>query len=175
MNTKRTRLTCAFFAGIIFMAGCGISEKPFPSSTQGANDPPPTNYFVDAESFEQQLNTFRRVEGLRTLERNPKLDNAAYFHAQDMTRRRFFSHVSTDGPNGNILPERVMSQGCLPTRVAENLAVGHRTETEVFELWLASPAHKRALLGAAFKTYGVARVNRVWVLVLASGCSQKTG
>jgi len=114
------------------------------------------------------------------------LSAVARHRAQDMGRRRYFSHVSPEGDGPNRLVERAGYQ--LPTvysrrRSANNVEVisaGDETAAEAWRGWLDSRSHRRQVLGlnrffAAQTDYGVghaevsgSRYRHYWVLITAT-------
>ena len=152
------------------MAACTRSNTPQVSHGSESITLPASASVTSSAIFEVALNDSRRKSRLGPLRRNQLLDQAAQAHALDMINRRYFSHASPGGPDGDRLPERVRAQGCLTQVVAENLAFGQRSETEVFKAWQDSPGHNHAMLGASFTQYGFGKADDTWVLVLSKDC-----
>ena len=101
----------------------------------------------------------RARHGLRTLRGDRDLRQAAGRHSRNMVRRGFFSHVT---PRGSSLDDRLRRSGYLRANHAlhagEALAWGSGTSatpTVIVAEWLASPPHRRILLGRDFREVGV--------------------
>jgi uncharacterized protein YkwD len=106
------------------------------------------------------VNEARESVGLRRLRYNADLTEAAQRYARRMAVEDFFSHVDPqgDGPAerlvdgyGSRFPDRSWSAG-------EALAAGTGawdTPQGVVYSWLASPSHRRILLGRSWKHFGI--------------------
>ena len=120
--------------------------------------------------FTSDMNSFRGSRGLGPLQPNQALARAAQAHAEDMSRRGYFSHQSWGGPNGNTFVERARAGGCAMGAGAENIAKGQRTEAAALRSWVRSAGHRRNLLGRGYTQYGLGRSGDIWVLKLAARC-----
>ena len=105
------------------------------------------------------VNADRARHGLHALRGDRDLRQAARRHSRNMVRRGFFSHVN---PRGASLGERLRRSGYLranQTRhVGEALAWGRgtpATPAAIVAEWIASPPHRRILLGRDFREVGV--------------------
>lgn len=105
------------------------------------------------------VNAERARQGLRRLRVDRALTQAAERHSRHMVRSAFFSHVS---PNGAGPSERLRRSGYIlrnrAWRVGEALAWGtgtSATPTAIVAAWMASPPHRRILLGRGFREVGV--------------------
>ena len=90
---------------------------------------------------------------------------AAYHHAKDMARNKYFSHNSRDG---KTLKDRVVKagysfKGLKSVTFGENIAYGQESIDEVMKGWLTSERHCKNLMNGAFKEVGIAEVTRYWV------------
>lgn len=121
-------------------------------------------------SFSADLNAFRADNGRSSLRVDRQLQRAAQAHAQDMENRRYFSHQSPGGPNGDGLGDRIAASGYKACAAAENIAQGQLTEVEVFTGWRDSPGHRRNMLGARYADFGLGHAGDTWVLVLGLSC-----
>lgn len=102
------------------------------------------------------LNASRQQLGLKPLQGNEKLDQAAMLKAQDMVKNNYFSHQSPQG----ISPWFWFSQvGYNYTYAGENLAVGFLDSTSVYDAWSNSPSHRVNLLNPNYKEVGTAIVS----------------
>ncbi len=116
--------------------------------------------------FAQMVSGLRAENGLGPVRTNPKLEQAAERHAQDMAKRGFFSHT---GSNGSSVGKRARWAGYRFCVIAENIAKGQRSAAEAMQSWMTSPGHRRNLLDRRMKEIGVARApGNVWVMVLGA-------
>ncbi|MGZ8537808.1 MAG: CAP domain-containing protein [Flavisolibacter sp.] len=90
---------------------------------------------------------------------NNLLEAAAYAHANDMFQNKYFSHTAPDGSNAGV---RIDRAGYKWTSYGENIASGHKNETEVVKGWIASPGHCKNIMNKSYKEMGVARVGNIW-------------
>jgi uncharacterized protein YkwD len=105
------------------------------------------------------LNHERAVHGLPALRADRRLARAARGHSADMVRRQYFDHASPEGAHSVA---RVRRTGWLHGRrrwsIGENLAWGigrPGTPAGVVRAWLRSPAHRRIMLGRAYRWVGI--------------------
>ena len=106
------------------------------------------------------VNQARASLGLRELRAHPLLDDAAGRYARRMAREGFFAH---EDPEGRGPAERVLASGYGSRRSERpwtaGEALGQATgalagpQALVFS-WLASPGHRRILLGRGYKHAG---------------------
>ena len=108
-----------------------------------------------AESVLKAINAARADAGCGPLRVNPKLVAAATSHARAMAEQNFFAHA---GKDGSRLSSRVERQGYSYSRVAENIAAGQETASEVVRGWLDSAGHRRNILNCGMKETGIAVV-----------------
>jgi uncharacterized protein YkwD len=90
---------------------------------------------------------------------NTQLETAAYYHTDDMTKNKFFSHYAPDGSRGGNRLERA---GYRWKTYGENIGQGYKTEKEMLDGWLASPSHCKNIMNNTFKEMGVARIGILW-------------
>lgn len=115
-----------------------------------------------------ELNAFRGGQGVPALSYNPKLEQSAKSHADDMVKRGFFSHT---GSNGSDVGERVRKTGYNWCFVAENIAKGQNGLDAVMAAWSKSPGHRANLLSRKAKEFALYEAaDRTWVMVLAAPC-----
>lgn len=116
-----------------------------------------------------------RINALRADARAPALSvsdalaRAAAAHADDMARRGFFDHKSS---NGAKMSDRVRKQRYRYCFAAENIAMGQGSVDEVLRAWMKSRPHRKNLLSRKADEFGLAwsEGNR-WVMVLGKdGC-----
>jgi uncharacterized protein YkwD len=127
------------------------------------------SFTAEAQPVRQMLNGLRAEQGLGPVTAEPRLEEAAKAHALDMARNGFFSH---EGSNGSDSMARVRAQGYDACAVAENIARGQKTLTEVLGDWAKSPGHRANMLNDKVTDYGLVRgPGDIWVLVLGrDGC-----
>ncbi|MEJ7930892.1 CAP domain-containing protein [Ramlibacter sp. AN1015] len=94
-----------------------------------------------------------RFEAAAPLQLNPRLNEAAAAHAQDMARNNFMDHT---GSQGSTVDQRVDRTGYDWRRVGENVAAGPQTAEAVVQGWLDSPGHCANIMQPAFTQMGVA-------------------
>lgn len=107
------------------------------------------------EDFEEevlvQVNRIRQEHNLPPLKRHPDLDASARFHAADMAVENYFSHISYDLVNGELVEscawsERIRTYYGDWWSVAENIAAGFATPADVVQAWMDSPGHRANIL-----------------------------
>lgn len=98
------------------------------------------------------VNARREAVGAAPLVLDPRLNDAAQKHAEDMLARSYYDHRNLEGLQPR---DRVVQAGYRPIRVAENIARGHTTVEEAMDAWMQSRGHRGNLLHAAFTEMGV--------------------
>ncbi|MDX8348137.1 CAP domain-containing protein [Cognatiyoonia sp. IB215446] len=150
---------------IVALTFCALAAcETAPATTQMSDAMGPTG------NFATDLNAFRAAQGRGAVVPDPKLQQAARRHAEDMQARGYFSHQSPGGPHGNTMTERMAASGCQPGASAENIAQGQTSEAAVFAAWQNSTGHRRNMLGARYTEYGLGRSGNTWVLLFSSDC-----
>lgn len=96
---------------------------------------------------------------------NILLERSAYNHALDMSKRRYFNHVS---PSGKTIKNRLEEAGYTLSGMrtyafGENIAAGQRSIDQVMAGWLKSEGHCKNIMSPNFKEIGVAETNLYWV------------
>jgi uncharacterized protein YkwD len=99
-----------------------------------------------------RVNAERARDGRPPLKLDPRLNEAAQKHAEDMLLRSYYNHFS---PEKTTPIERVRKTGYVPRIVAENIARGPFTVDEVMDDWMLSREHRGNLLHPAFQDLGV--------------------
>lgn len=97
------------------------------------------------------INAERRKVGARPLRINSLLTQAALGQSQDMASHNFFSHT---GSNGSQPSARISATGYSWRAVAENIAAGQATPSQVFQSWFNSPSHKQSMLDPTYREVG---------------------
>jgi uncharacterized protein YkwD len=102
-----------------------------------------------------RVNAERAAAGAPPLLPDPRLDEAAQRHAEDMLARSYYSHLS---PDGTSPASRTRQSGYTGRIVGENIARGPFAVEEVMNNWMGSTEHRRNLLLPAFTHLGVGLV-----------------
>jgi len=127
---------------------------------------------VDPAQARELINAYRAQNGLRPLQVNPQLNEAARIHAQDLASNDRISHYGSDGSD---TWDRVRRTGYQARLTAENVGTGQRSLSEVFRGWQKSADHNKNLLLRDAREMGIAMVHdpdtqfkTFWTLVLGS-------
>ncbi|MFY9825995.1 MAG: CAP domain-containing protein [Thermoanaerobaculia bacterium] len=99
-----------------------------------------------------RVNAERAAAGVPLLLPDPRLDEAAQHHAEDMLARSYYNHISLDGTSP---ASRTRKSGYTGRIVGENIARGPFAVQEVMDNWMGSAEHRRNLLLPAFAHLGV--------------------
>jgi uncharacterized protein YkwD len=102
------------------------------------------------------INDVRQRHGLGRLGVSHALSRAAEGHSQDMLRRDFFDHPSSDGTPPFTRIRRYVDA----SSIGETLALVNRRHggaATVVRMWMGSPPHRAVLLGSGFHRIGLAR------------------
>ncbi len=115
------------------------------------------------------INAIRADQGLRALTVAPRLQAAAQGHACDSAARGRMDHRSSDG---RTMEDRVDAQGYGWRQLAENVAQGQRSATEVVRGWLQSRPHRKNMMMPRAQEAGVGLAVQAdgtihWVLNIA--------
>ena len=154
-----TRRLAALPLLVLLSACVGVETGTF-----NAGQPPPQG------SFAGLLNAERSSHALGPLANEARLATAAQGHADDMSIRGYFSHVSA---NGDTLGDRISATGYNFCWAGENIAQGYATPAAVFSAWMNSQGHRDNMLSALPSEFGLGHApsGNYWVLVLAQpGC-----
>jgi len=99
-----------------------------------------------------RVNAERARAGRPPLKLDPRLNEAAQKHAEDMLLRSYYNHFS---PEGTTPQDRVRKSGYAPHIVAENIARGPFAVDEAMDNWMLSREHRGNILHPAFRDLGV--------------------
>lgn len=104
-----------------------------------------------------ELNLVRLEHGLRQLQLNPQLTQAADVHTHQMIVAGFFAHESRDGTHFAARIKSFYKPRGRTWKVAENLIWQERrlSARRAVTAWLASPGHRENLLGADYREVGI--------------------
>ncbi|MBF2049408.1 MAG: CAP domain-containing protein [Leptolyngbya sp. IPPAS B-1204] len=97
-------------------------------------------------------NNFRQQNGLAPVTLNSRLSRAAQTHSENMAFQDFVSHTGVDGSS---VAQRVTATGYGWSVVAENIAAGYQTATEVVQGWINSNGHRANLLNPDVTEIGI--------------------
>lgn len=165
----RTRVVATSF--VLLLAGCTAVAVPPPRAGAPAPVPAPARACMDARTVElvRLTNAERSRRGLRVLEPDARLQQAAQGHAEDMARRDFMAH---EGSDRSLPPERADRAGYHWHDVAENVAAGYADAATVHAGWMQSPGHRANILlpGVLHVGFGYAyradtELHHYWVTV----------
>lgn len=138
----------------------GNTQSGSPSGQPSASPAPsaPTQQTSISE-WEQQVvdlvNAERAKAGLRPLEVDAKLTQAARAKSADMRDRNYFSHQSPTYGS----PFEMMDAFSISYRTAgENIAAGQRSPQAVMDAWMNSPGHRQNILNPNYTRIGVGLV-----------------
>ena len=120
-----------------------------------------------AEMLYAAVNAERARLGLPSLAWSAGATAAAQAHAADMAAHDELRHAGSDGSSAGT---RLQRAGVAPTAWAENIAAGYRDGATVAAAWMASPGHRRNMVGD-YRSAGVGVAASTsgtpyWVLVL---------
>jgi uncharacterized protein YkwD len=134
------------------------------SATSHAAPPPaPTTPPVaDTTSQEVQLDTAdihglinqeRKKVGVRQLDVNDDLYDAALAKCQDMQKNNYFTHVSPKGADYNTFIKKAVPTAKL---TGENLGAGYTDDAALIKDWMGSDEHKANILNPKFTEEAIA-------------------
>jgi uncharacterized protein YkwD len=153
------------------VAGVHAADGTFVFVAVLVEDLPPTPDPSDLErAVVDAINRIRVEHGLDRLVADEALARIARDHSEAMRADGFFDHRD---PAGRGPGDRLKAAGFRFRKVAENLEFNHRADDPVEVAaghWLASPGHRKNLLGASFVRTGVgiavAEDGGVWITQL---------
>ncbi len=145
------------------LAGAGTSSAAEPGSCPDRDAAPTAANREQIEAATVCLvNAERIAHGLKPLRPDPRLEQAAHAHNDDMQARGYFSHTSPEGSTG---ADRRRATG-YPGDAGENLLKGTVTPAEAVALWLDSPSHRAVILEPAYRGVGTAQGGKYWTQTL---------
>lgn len=110
----------------------------------------PINTSTELEAI-HLTNIFRDAQGLSPLVNNYKLATIAYLHSYNMASQDFYSHSYQGMSSG----DRADKVGYKWTLIAENIAAGQASSSEVVQAWIDSPGHRANLVRPELKDIGI--------------------
>lgn len=99
----------------------------------------------------EATNLQRAAEGLKHLNFNDGLDNAAQAKAEDMAKRDYWSHNT---PDGHTPWDFIPRDSYIYQKAAENLAYGFSTSNMAVSGWMNSSGHRANILDEDLKDVG---------------------
>jgi len=99
-----------------------------------------------------RINGHRGAAGLAPLKTSEELSRAASRHTEEMARQGLMTHTSVDGMNP---VERARAQGYQGRGIAEVVAMGFADGDQVVAAWMASPEHRKLLLGPRYREVSI--------------------
>lgn len=128
------------------------TTRPDPTTTTNPPLPdPPALPAAPVERVVALVNQARVENGCDAVSIDPRLNDAARAHAEDMSGRDYFSHTS---PEGVTFDKRITGSG-YPTPGAENIARGQQSPEAVMDAWMKSKGHKANILNCQLTTIGI--------------------
>jgi uncharacterized protein YkwD len=91
------------------------------------------------------VNAQRAKSGLAPVAWHDQVAAAAQAHSADMAAMNRMSHTGSDGSNAG---DRLHRAGFTWQSWGENIAAGLNSNEAVFDAWMASPDHRRQILGS---------------------------
>lgn len=127
---------------------------------------------LDPEKARDLINQYRHDKGLKPLQLNAQLTEAAKAHSRDLAQWDRISHYGSDGSNPW---DRVKRAGYHARLAAENVGTGQVDFQEVLRGWKESPGHNKNLLLPDATHMGIALVQdpktefkSFWTLVIGA-------
>lgn len=155
------------FIPFILLVTCETNPK---GQTMAAGSAPPPVSTFPASAVLEEVNALRssgcQCPGGRyyapapALQPNQQLEIAAQAHADDMYRKRYFSHKGADGSD---FSDRISRAGYRWSAIGENIAKGYPTAHAVVEAWRKSKDHCPNMMNPGFRDMGVGNAGPYWV------------
>lgn len=108
---------------------------------------------ISPEVMLSLTNQERIKKGLKELDLNEQLSNAAYLKGQNMLELNYWAHNAPDGTTPWFF---VKKTGYNYVYAGENLARGFSTSSDIINAWMASPSHRDNILSQNYKDIGFA-------------------
>jgi uncharacterized protein YkwD len=91
---------------------------------------------------------------------DPRLMAAAQAHSDDMANRNFFDHTN---PDGATFSQRILATGYPEVAMAENIAKGQRSASQVMQAWMSSTmGHRENIENCAYNFMGIGVNRNAW-------------
>jgi uncharacterized protein YkwD len=125
-------------------------------------------------SIAAQANAYRQSKGVASLQASPRLRDAARAQAVDMMLNGYVGHRSSSGHEFDSRMRAFLGSSMMMPRMAENAARDtQKGEADagkarrLFQQWVESRPHRKALLNSGYKfvsTGVVQRGNKIWAV-----------
>jgi uncharacterized YkwD family protein len=132
-------------------------EIKVPDQKQGNQDQSAVKF---ANEVARLVNQERAKAGLQPLRLDSKLSAVAMDKAIDMSKNRYFDHIS---PTYGSPFDMMNRYGIQFSYAGENIAMGQQSPQEVMNQWMNSQGHRENILNPNYDTIGVAYYNGYWV------------
>jgi uncharacterized protein YkwD len=117
--------------------------------------PPPPSQIQQVFTL---VNQARAQAGCKALVEDPRLDQAAQAHSDDMSARNYFSHTT---PEGVTFDKREEAAG-YPSPGGENIAQGQTNAQVVMSAWMNSAGHRANILNCSYVAIGIGLATKGW-------------
>jgi uncharacterized protein YkwD len=125
---------------------------PLVSAARCAPRPLITPDDVDRDlAVETRINEIRLSRGLPSLAKDPRINQAALRHSNDMADNNFFDHVGSDGTRAG---ERLEGACYNWQAYGEIIAAGYKSPSSVVAAWMDSPGHRGIILDPGYADFG---------------------
>jgi uncharacterized protein YkwD len=179
MKHKLLVLVLVFCIATLFSCSSKSSgSRPSGGTSTGTGTGTGTGPGVDVGQFEQDVfsmvNDERATAGASPLSWSDGLYDCAKAHSNDMCDRGFFDHVNPDGEDPSARGElghagSYTFASIVPSPfswgIAENIAMGQTSPTQVMTGWMNSPGHRANILNTSYTHIGIGLCdgcNRHW-------------
>lgn len=124
--------------------------------------PTPPQDPITVQGLWEATNRERASVGLQPLVLNADLNTSATNKCADMAQYNYWAH---DNPNGTKWDSFITVPA---TTVAENLAQGYDTTTEVTQGWMNSPGHRASIVHTKYTDvgYGICEDEKLDIIVV---------
>lgn len=169
MSKRQFLLGAGASIGTIALGGCfstGIDRSIETASVRIG----PTPQFSLAQA-QGLVNAYRSQHGLKPLQIQPQLQQAAVHQASLMAHHGQMKHSFGGKTKFRNRVRAVGFQG----KAAENIAAGQPTLEEVVAAWMKSPGHRKNMLNRSYHSFGLAvqtnpnaQWGHYWAMVLGA-------
>jgi len=155
MPVRLVRLFLVALVGVIGLVGTlGLSGAPAPASAQVGSEGGSARIDNEECRFLGKINSYRRKNGLKPVDLDRDLNEAADHHSRDMAKRNYFSHKLKGGKDWD---QNIRSFGYKGNPIGENIYAGSAKAGAAFKAWKKSRGHRKAMLDRSFGAIGVGR------------------
>ena len=106
---------------------------------------------ITSENVRFQVNYYREIRGLKPLDDDARLDNAAENKSTDMIDRDYFEHYAYGLSPWIFIADQKYNY----LYAGENLAMDFQTSEGMVRAWMSSPTHRRNILNPDFDDIGI--------------------